>query len=72
MSEKKELKCKTKGCNNPVLTNFGYKEFCIYCERKKLMELSNEEIADELGREIFPHKSDWVLKEAIRRILLRA
>ena len=63
------LKC--KGCGNIILKNLGYNIYCHYCGRKEIMNLTDEEIADEVGRNIFYHEKDWALYEAIRRILLK-
>ena len=62
------MKCE---CGNEILSKLGYIEKCHYCWRKQLMEKSDETIADQLSIEIFRHKDNYLLKEAIRRILLR-
>ncbi len=62
------MKCK---CGNEILSRLGYIDICHYCWREKLMGKSDETIADQLSIEIFRHKDNYLLKEAIRRILLR-
>lgn len=63
------MKCE---CGNKILSTLGYTEVCHYCWRKQLMKKSDDEIADQLTVEIFKHHDDYLLKEAIRRILLKS
>ena len=58
-------------CNHDILENLGYHEKCHNCVRTDIMNMADEEIADELTRKIYIHKEGWELYEAIRRILLR-
>ncbi len=58
-------------CEKEVLTKLGYTEICHYCWREQLMKESDAEIADRLTAQIFRHYDDYLLKEAVRRILLR-
>ena len=58
-------------CGTQILENLGYTEKCHYCGRTDIMNMPNEEIVEELTRDIMYHKKDWALKEAIRRILLK-
>lgn len=63
--------CTNESCNNEVLTKLGYQEECHYCWRKYLMRKSDEEIADDLTARTFKHYDDYLLREALRRLLLR-
>ena len=62
---------KCKICGNDTIERLGYNEMCMYCDRTQIMELSTEDLADNLTVNIFSHKKECFLYEAIRRILLK-
>ena len=43
---------------------------CSHCQTSEIMNLSDDDIADELTRGMDYHLNDWPIREALRRILL--